>query len=102
MKKINGFDVSDYIGFAYDGCHKIYLLQEDDLDDFTESWYDGDFEAAKSNIYDLSSICDCFENSCPLRFIHDWKLKETIVKQFEEKVIFEFKDGSSKTIFHDD
>ena len=26
LKFINGVDVSDAIGFVYDGCHKIYLV----------------------------------------------------------------------------
>ena len=29
MLKVNGVDVSHCKGFAYDGCHKIYLIESD-------------------------------------------------------------------------
>ena len=62
--------------FAYDGCHKIYLLE--DTDDM--------FEAIESDysIYGIDLLKDCYYNSCCLRFIHNWKLTETFVAQFEE------------------
>lgn len=61
--------------FAYDGCHKIYIIEDNE-----------DLEQALSyeyNIYDIKDIEDIYNYSCELRFIHNWKLTKTYVSQFE-------------------
>ena len=78
--KINGVEV---IGnkFAYDGCHKIYVC----VDKFQE-------EKAKDYGYDLypiETLEDTYENSCDLRFIHQWDFGREYVPQFE-KAEFEY------------
>jgi len=78
--KINGKEVLGK-SFAYDGCHKIYILEdEEDEEQALEYEY---------NIYHIDEIEDTYENSCPLRFISNWKLNKRYVEQFEENVIFE-------------
>lgn len=76
--KINGKDIKA-MGFAFDGCHKIYLLDNE------EEWED-----ALSNDYDvfpISKLQEKFESSCGLRFISPWNLdKPNYVRQFEEAV----------------
>lgn len=72
--KINGKMVYDNT-FAYDNCHKIYILEtlEDKL------------EAIKLG-YKITLIEDIekvYNNSCPLRFINNWKLTEVYAKQGE-------------------
>ena len=61
---------------AYDGCHKIYILQDEkDTTEAKEYGY---------NIYDLDMIKEIYEKSCPLRFIENWKLDGTCyAKQYE-------------------
>lgn len=72
--KING-EIVNGNKFAYDGCHKIYIIE--DLEDEKQALnYD-------YNIYDIKDLEDTFNYSCPLRFIHNWKLTKTYVSQFE-------------------
>lgn len=48
--------------FVWDRCYKIYIIDLEDI----------------------------YNNSCPLRFISNWKLDKKYVKQFEENVRFEY------------
>jgi len=78
--KINSIDV---IGekFAYDGCHKIYILEDEkDAKEALEKKY---------QIYDLDDIEDTYNNSCDFRFISNWKLNKKYVRQCEDAV-FEY------------
>lgn len=72
--KVNGMEI---IGskFAYDGCHKIYII-EDEVDErkALELGYD---------IFIMDELEDAWNNSCELRFISNWKLNKDYVKQFE-------------------
>jgi hypothetical protein len=76
--KINGKETKAK-SFAYDGCHKIYLLENE------EEWED-----ALSNDYDvypISKLQEKFDSSCSLRFISPWNLdKRNYVNQFEDAV----------------
>ena len=91
MLKVNGVDVSHCRGFAYDGCHKIYL---------TES--DSQIEEACSFKYDIMpmwKLKTTFITSCPLRFISWWNLsKPSVVPQCSESV--EFKDDNCNITYH--
>lgn len=72
--KINGKEIKAK-QFAYDGCHKIYLIEDtDDLKDAKDIGYD---------IYDIKLLKETYDDSCSLRFINNWKLTEQIVPQFE-------------------
>ena len=72
--KINGKEIKAK-QFAYDGCHKIYLIEDtDDLKDAKGIGYD---------IYDIELLKETYDDSCSLRFINNWKLTEQIVPQFE-------------------
>ena len=78
--KINGIEVKG-IGVAYDGCHKLYILE--DLEDVKQA------KKLGYTIYDdVVYVEDLYVTSCELRFISNWKLDKTYVKQFE-KAIFE-------------
>ena len=72
--KINNKEV-EFKKIAYDGCHKIYLIQ-DEKDEKEALEYGYDF-------YDSTKLKELWDESCPLRFISTWKL-ERIVNQFEE------------------
>ena len=72
--KINGIEV---IGdkFAYDGCHKIYVCADKAQEDKAKDYgYD---------LYPIEELEDAYENSCDLRFIHQWDFKREYVPQFE-------------------
>lgn len=67
--------------FAYDGCHKIYLLEDEN-----------DEREARSNEYEIRPIKQVekvFHNSCGLQFINNWKLDKCFVSQFEAGVSFD-------------
>ena len=81
MKRINGTEIIA-TAFAFDGCHKIYLLNDSDaISEAEEYEYD---------IYDIDSLVSAFVNSCPLRFICEWGGDfKSVVKQACSKVVFE-------------
>ena len=74
MRKLNDMDIPEE-RFAFDGCHKIYLIATD--------------EEAKDAIecdYEIRPITDlpaCWVDTCPLRFVNRWGTFETVVGQFE-------------------
>jgi hypothetical protein len=72
---ING-EKTNATHFAYEGCHKIYLLEGNgDKANCLDMGYD---------ILPISELQQTFENSCSLRFISDWRLSKHYVSQFEE------------------
>ena len=88
-RKINGVSVEKCVAFAYDGCHKIYVLRRNkDIDEFKKLGY---------QLFNLESgIIQCYLDSCSLRFIdlydgtkQDIDKYTQIVPQFCEKVVFE-------------
>lgn len=81
MNSINGNCISEYSGFVYDGCHKIYLVKREDIPSVKESWGD-------EPIYDMDDLPKCYKHSCPLKFISAWDLKTNFVRQGEENVRF--------------
>jgi hypothetical protein len=69
---INGQETSAK-EFAYDGCHKIYLLENE-----------GDREEARCSGYSIvpiSRLQKTFDSSCGLQFIDNWKLDKCYVSQ---------------------
>ena len=81
MKRINGIEVVAN-AFAFDGCHKIYLLNDGDaIVDAEEKGYD---------IYDIDGIVEAFDCACPLRFINEWGGDfKSIIPQSCDKITFE-------------
>lgn len=77
--KINGIKIHQK-KFAYDGCHKIYLLENEEEEKEALKY--------KFEIYNVEELEEKFNQSCPLRMISTWDLEKGIVKQFE-KAIFE-------------
>jgi hypothetical protein len=72
--RINGKKIKQKM-FAYDGCHKIYLLNsEDDKKEALDLDY---------YILPINMIKDIYLNSCELRFINTWNPLESIVGQYE-------------------
>ena len=64
--------------FAYDGCHKIYIMENiEDVMLFTALGYD---------IYPIEKLKETWKNSCSLRFIHNGNLKKTYIPQFASYV----------------
>ena len=61
--------------FAYDGCHKIYLIEDEtDLNEAKRGY----------SILPISKLKKTFNDSCGLQFISNWKLDKSFVEQFED------------------
>lgn len=87
MKRLYVNDVLvEGTSFVYDNCHKIYIIEDlEDVKSVYEIWGEDEI------FHKLEDLEDAYNNSCPLRFISNWKLDKRYVKQFEENVIFEWK-----------
>ena len=75
--KINNKEVKNKL-FAYDGCHKIYLLEnESEIEEAKKTGY---------NILSIKKLEEAYNNSCSLKFINMWEDCKTIIGQFEEAI----------------
>lgn len=62
--------------FAWDGCHKIYILENQE--EVTEA------EKVGYEILDIKNLETAWEKSCELKFINFWNLdKDAIIPQGE-------------------
>lgn len=81
---INKVNIVNALGFVWDGCHKIYIVEdEDDIQSVRETWHKDEI------IFDLGELPRIWSKSCPLRFISNWKLDKDYVSQCSE-AMFEF------------
>lgn len=73
---INNREVKTNGHFAFDGCHKIYILEdEQDEQEAIEYGY---------SILDIKHLKNTFDESCEFRFINNWKSAiDPYVAQFE-------------------
>ena len=80
MRTINGIEIKAKT-FAYDGCHKIYILKDNKAKrEAIKLGYD---------VYDIRDIATCYIYACPLRFINEWGGDfDTIVPQAADEVVF--------------
>ena len=79
MLKVNGTEITAK-EFAYDGCHKIYLINSDkDREEAVEMQYP---------LYPIAELEQKYKTSCGLEFINNWDLS-SVVPQFAENVLFE-------------
>lgn len=69
--------------FAYDGCHKIYLLDNGERDRHGDEAHllDG------YRILPVEDLPTIWNTTCPLRFISSWDLSANYAKQFEGQPI---------------
>ena len=83
--RINGIKVETEVNsFAYDGCHKIYILEDfTDLSEAQQECY---------TIYHIQDLERVYDRSCPLKFINNWKLDKCYAEQGEEAIFDEDDD----------
>lgn len=72
--KINNLEVKAK-QFAYDDCHKIYIIEDDE--DLLDA------KRANYTILPIEKIEETYKNSCELRFIYNWNLDKTYARQYE-------------------
>lgn len=88
--KINKKSIKSATSFAFDGCHKVYLLKgQNDINDAKKYGY---------TIYPIDELEEIFYWTCSLRFINWWFNLDTIVPQFAEKVEFRYSDGTKSIL----
>lgn len=75
--KINNQEITSKF-FAYDGCHKIYILEnENEINEAKEIGY---------SILDIKNLKDYYYSSCPLRFIDSWNFSKRYVPQCQDAI----------------
>lgn len=85
---INGKRV-DATEFAYDGCHKIYLIAtEEDRETMKDCGYEED------DIYPVSDLAAVWEDTCFLRFINSADLKHNYVAQGANAPQIAYQEGT--------
>ena len=83
--KVNGIPIAAK-QFAYDGCHKIYLLNTPgDVQDATETGY---------GVLPISELQESYENSCGLKFIQTWSTFIDVARQCEEATFEGFSNAN--------
>ena len=86
MLTING-EVVKATHFAYDGCHKIYLIGS--VEQAVEM---GSYGYGQGDILPVSELARVWEETCFLRFISWADLGETVVEQgYEEEPTIEWR-----------
>ncbi len=78
--KVNGKEIKG-IGFAFDGCHKIYVVANEE-----ERWQ---AKIAGYEMHDLHDLPKIWYMGCPLRFISTWSLTDYYVHQGEQATFTE-------------
>ena len=89
MLKINGKEVKTNGAYAFDNCHKFYIL-ENDNEKFKALEYGYE-------IYPVEHLVTDLKYSCPLRFISSFNLENTYLIQGEESVEIEL-NGIKKVV----
>lgn len=63
--------------FVWDGCHKIYLVENmNDIKSVKETW------GKDTTFYCIDELPEVWYSSCSLRFIQNWSLTKNYVRQF--------------------
>ena len=65
-----------YTSIAFDGCHKIYLIGNE-----TQA---AEAQRYGYEIFPIGELARIYDNSCPLRFVSNWGLKERIITQCQK------------------
>jgi hypothetical protein len=83
--RINGEPVNA-TEFAYDGCHKIYLIRTPE-ERATMVSYGYGADADDSAILPISELPDIWDETCGLRFISSADLTEYYVEQCDDATV---------------
>lgn len=91
LKKIGRYNLKSIDKFFYDGCHKIYFIE--DADDI-EEMYDVGWE--DNDIYSIDELEETILNSCPLVFINNVKLTKQYLTQEQKTITLTYDDHKTK------
>ena len=72
----NTYELDSSLLFVYDDCHKIYIVEDqDDVESVKQMWN------VDETFYSINELPRIWNESCPLRFISNWKLDKQYVRQ---------------------
>lgn len=73
---LNEYEIDELALFVYDGCHKIYIVEDkEDIEDVKKTWGEDEI------FYNIDELPKIWGETCPLRFISNWKLDKQFVHQ---------------------
>lgn len=73
IKGVESHSLTNVLGVAYDGCHKIRLiLSKADLKKAKDTGY---------NLHHISELSELYHSSCGLQFIYSWDLRIQFIAQ---------------------
>lgn len=79
---ING-EAVDAVEFAWDGCHKVYLIANDDDRQRMQDYGYTD----EGDILPIDELPEIWEVTCPLRFISSADLSRDYIEQCEDGTV---------------
>ena len=73
----NEYEIDELCLFVFDNCHKFYIVEDiDDIENVKKTW------GEDTIFYNIDELPSMWKNSCPLRFITNWKLdRQQYVRQ---------------------
>lgn len=92
LKKIGKYNLKSIDKFFYDGCHKIYIIE--DFSDIEEMI--GYYSWTMDDIYSIDELENILQNSCPLVFIHNVKLTKDYLTQEQKTITLTYDDHKTK------
>lgn len=92
LKKIGKYNLKSIDKFFYDGCHKIYIIE--DFNDIEEMI--GYYSWSMNDIYPIDELENILLNSCPLVFIHNVKLTKDYLTQEQKTITLKYDDHKTK------
>lgn len=92
LKKIGKYNLKSIDKFFYDGCHKIYIIEDfSDIEDMINNLY-----WSMDDIYPIDELENILLNSCPLVFIHNVKLTKDYLTQEQKTITLTYDDHKTK------
>lgn len=89
--KLNKKSIKKATSFAFDGCHKVYLLTDkDDIKTIKEEY--------GFIICPIEVLEETFKNTCGLRFVSWWNTLDSVIPQFTKNVIFTYNDETKSIL----
>lgn len=92
LKKIGKYNLKSMGKFFYDGCHKIYIIEDfSDIGDMINNC-----EWSMDDLHSIDELEETILNSCPLVFINNVKLTKQYLTQEQKTITLTYDDHKTK------
>ena len=92
LKKIGKYNLKSMGKFFYDGCHKIYIIEDfSDIEDMINNC-----EWSMNDLHSIDELEETILNSCPLVFINNVKLTKQYLTQEQKTITLTYDDHKTK------